>query len=203
MLRQAQHERDLPFPFALSLSKGKSTLSNALLRQPPGERAGVRGDSCLCGCQFLKGLSITVYTGRKSAGLRGFKLTPVSSTVQALTLSHRRPLRAFRQRHRNFSLSRRRPLHNSVHRPKITPSPWEGVPATEHDRSNEERSQVADCIDRVVKVMETVKSTPKSNTSYSRPHLASARERAGVRGEILAYAVATTRRAYSQMRQDR
>ena len=42
--RQAQHERDLPFPFALSLSKGKSTLSNALLRQAPGERAGVRGN---------------------------------------------------------------------------------------------------------------------------------------------------------------
>ncbi len=50
--RQAQHERDLPFPFAPvsctgqapSLSKGKSTLSNALLRQAPGERAGVRGN---------------------------------------------------------------------------------------------------------------------------------------------------------------
>ena len=49
--RQAQHERDLPFPFApvsstgqaLSLSKGKSTLSNALLRQAPWERVGVRG----------------------------------------------------------------------------------------------------------------------------------------------------------------
>ena len=33
--RHAQHERDLPFPFALSLSKGKSTLSKALLRHPP------------------------------------------------------------------------------------------------------------------------------------------------------------------------
>ena len=36
--RQAQNERDLPIPFALSLSKGKSTLSNALLRQAPRER---------------------------------------------------------------------------------------------------------------------------------------------------------------------
>ena len=42
--RSTQHERDLPFPFALSLSKGKSTLSNALLRQAPGERVGVRGN---------------------------------------------------------------------------------------------------------------------------------------------------------------
>ena len=43
VLRQAQHERDLLLPFALSLSKGKSTLSSELLRQALGESVGMRG----------------------------------------------------------------------------------------------------------------------------------------------------------------